>query len=171
MNLAQRLLDLGLAAVAGYVGTKAMEPVSMKLYELEPDSVRKREDAARPGAPFQVAAEKITQALGVTLDKSWLNRASMGLHYGLALSWAPLYPLLRRHARWSPPVTALATGTAMSVVADELMTPAFSGSPHPTSTTRCSPTCAATPPTWCSASRSRPPWRLDGPSPASARHD
>lgn len=125
MTLAQRLLDLGLAGLAGYVGTKVMEPVSMKLYQLEPQSVRTREDAARPGAPFQVAAEKISQALGITLDETWLNRASMGLHYGLALSWAPLYPLLRRHTGWSPPVAALATGTAMSVAADELLTPAF----------------------------------------------
>ena len=37
-------MDLALAPVAGYVGTKVMEPVSSKLYELESEQDRKRED-------------------------------------------------------------------------------------------------------------------------------
>jgi hypothetical protein len=76
----------------------------MKLYELEPSSARDKEDAVRPGPPYRVAAEKITQALGLTLTEEQLERASLGLHYGLALSWAPLYPLLRQRTagprRW-----------------------------------------------------------------------
>jgi hypothetical protein len=51
VKLTRTLIDLGLSAVAGYVGTKAMEPVSMKLYEFEPTAARAREDAARPGGP------------------------------------------------------------------------------------------------------------------------
>ncbi|MBW0108227.1 hypothetical protein I4I84_05665 [Pseudonocardia sp. KRD-182] len=43
--------DLGVAALAGYLGTKAMEPVSQTLYELESDTDRAQEDAARPGPP------------------------------------------------------------------------------------------------------------------------
>jgi hypothetical protein len=35
--------------VAGYVGTKAMEPVSMFFYRHEPAQARAIEDAARPG--------------------------------------------------------------------------------------------------------------------------
>jgi uncharacterized membrane protein YagU involved in acid resistance len=125
MNISRALTDTALSLLAGYVGTKAMEPVSMKLYKLEPEQVRQREDAARPGPPYQVAAEKISAALGVKLDDEQLGRASMALHYGLAIQWAPLYPLLRRRAEWSPLAAALTTGAAMSVVADELMTPAF----------------------------------------------
>jgi hypothetical protein len=45
------LADLGIGAVAGYVGTKAMEQVSMWLYQRESDADRAREDAARPGPP------------------------------------------------------------------------------------------------------------------------
>jgi uncharacterized membrane protein YagU involved in acid resistance len=132
MNLRETLTDLALSAVAGYVGTKAMEPVSMKLYELEPEHVREREDAARPGPPYQIAAEKISAGLGITLDDQQLQRASMALHYGLAIQWAPLYTLLRRRTDWSPVASGLATGTAMSVIADGLMTPAFGFSaPNP----------------------------------------
>lgn len=44
--------------MAGYLGTKVMEPVSMALYQRESDQHRAREDQARPGPPFQAAAEK-----------------------------------------------------------------------------------------------------------------
>jgi hypothetical protein len=119
------VLDLALSAAAGYAGTKAMEPVSMKLYELEPQAARDREDAARPGLPYRVAAEKLTALAGLELTDKQLQRLSLLLHYGLAVQWAPLYPLLRRRTRLGPITAGLATGAAMSVVADELVTPAF----------------------------------------------
>jgi hypothetical protein len=125
MRLRALVTDLALSAAAGYLGTKVMEPVSMKLYEQESDQDRAREDAARPGPPFQVAAEKLTELFGLQLREQQLSRLSMAFHYGLAIQWAPLYPLLRRHAQLGPVAAGLATGTAMSVIADELMTPAF----------------------------------------------
>jgi uncharacterized membrane protein YagU involved in acid resistance len=125
MKIRRTVTDLALSVLAGYVGTKAMEPVSMKLYQLEPTHIREREDAARPGAPYQMAAEKVSAMLGVKLDDRQLQRASMALHYGLAVQWAPLYAVLRNRTGWSPVTSGLATGTAMSIVADELMTPAF----------------------------------------------
>ena len=51
--------DLAVAGAAGYLGTKAMEPVSQKLYELASDQDRRREDAARPGPPYRIAAKKV----------------------------------------------------------------------------------------------------------------
>lgn len=125
MNTRTLLPDAALSLVAGYAGTKAMEPVSMKLYELESDDARAREDTARPGPPYRLAAEKITSLLGLDLDENQMAKASMALHYGLAVSWAPLYPLLRRHTRLGPVAAGLATGAAMSAIADEAMTPAF----------------------------------------------
>jgi hypothetical protein len=119
------ITDLALSAAAGYLGTKAMEPVSMKLYQAESEQDRAREDAARPGPPFQIAAEKLTKLFGIKLSEQQMSRLSMAFHYGLAIQWAPLYPLLRRRTRLGPVAAGLATGTAMSVVADELMTPAF----------------------------------------------
>jgi uncharacterized membrane protein YagU involved in acid resistance len=123
MNVTEALEDLATAWVAGYVGTKAMEPVSMKLYELEPERDRAREDAARPGPPYELAAKKIFGVAGVVLEGKALERASMFMHYGLALSWSPLYVLLRRRARMGPLGAGLATGTAMSLIADEMLTP------------------------------------------------
>lgn len=125
MRLPTALLDLALSAAAGYIGTKVVEPVSMKLYELEPAAARQREDAARPGPPYRVAAEKLTKLVSFELSEQQLDRLSLAFHYGLAAQWAPLYPLLRRRAGLDPVAAGLVTGAAMSVVADELMTPAF----------------------------------------------
>ena len=125
MTLSPLLEDLAVSAVAGYVGTKAMEPVSMKLYELESQADRDREDAARPGMPYEIAARKITALAGITLEGKALDRASLAAHYGLALSWSPLYLLLRRRTSLRPITAGLATGAAMSAIADEWMTPAL----------------------------------------------
>ncbi len=125
MNLRSLATDLALSTAAGYLGTKAMEPVSMKLYELEPAQARAREDAARPGAPYRIAAEKLTKVFGLELSEQQLTWLSLAFHYGLAIQWAPLYPLLRRRTTLNPAAAGLATGAAMSIVADELMTPAF----------------------------------------------
>jgi hypothetical protein len=125
VKLPTLVTDLALSAAAGYLGTKAMEPVSMKLYELEPAEARAREDAVRPGAPYRLAAEKLTKVFGFELSEKQLERLSLVFHYGLAVQWAPLYPLLRRRTNLNPVAAGLATGTAMSIVADELMTPAF----------------------------------------------
>lgn len=118
-------LDLALATVGSYLGTKVMEPVSMKLYQLEPPADRAREDAARPEAPYTAAAQEVSGLVGFDLDDAQKERLGLVLHYGLAAQWAPLYPVLRRATSMSPPVAGLATGAVMSLVADELMTPAL----------------------------------------------
>lgn len=123
MKATEMLEDLVASSVAGYLATKAMEPVSRKLYELESESARRQEDAARPGPPYEIAARKIFGALGVELTGPALHRASMAMHYGLALSWSPLYVLLRRKASMTPIGAGLGTGAAMSLIADEAMTP------------------------------------------------
>ena len=125
----------------------------MFLYRHEPVKARAAEDAARPGPPYRVASEKITSALGLNLTDEVLDRVALGFHYGLAVSWASLYGVLRPQVGLAAPLAALLTGLAMSVLADELMTPC-SASRHRTAPTRSSPTCAAWPPTWSSA----PPW-------------
>jgi uncharacterized membrane protein YagU involved in acid resistance len=125
MKTTEVLEDLAVASLAGYVGTKAMEPVSMKLYELESEQARQQEDEARPGPPYQLAAEKIFGAFGVTLKGKALQRGSMAMHYGLALSWSPLYVLLRRKTAMTSVGAGLTTGAAMSLIADEAMTPMF----------------------------------------------
>jgi hypothetical protein len=123
MGVRAVLGDAVTAAVAGYVGTKVMEPVSMALYRAESPETRSRENAVRPGPPYRLAAEKTAKALRLDLSDKALERAGMGFHYGLAVSWVPLYGLLRRRAHLGGPFSALLTGAAMSAVADETLTP------------------------------------------------
>ena len=96
MNAPQLPADDALTQVTGYLATKAMEPVSMELYELESEADRAREDAARPGPTYRIAAGKSARLVGVNLPDPQLDRASLGFHYGLAVSWAPVHALLRR---------------------------------------------------------------------------
>jgi len=125
MSRRQIVTDLILTPIVGYIATKVMEPVSMKLYELESAADRRREDAVRPGPPYRIAAEKTAGLFGATLTDAQLDKASLAFHYGLAISWAPLYPVLRYQARLSPAAAGLGIGAAMSLLADELLTPAL----------------------------------------------
>jgi hypothetical protein len=116
--------DLGVGALAGYLGTKIMEPVSQKLYELEPAQARAHEDAARPGgSPYRIAAAQTAKLFGLDLSQKQLDWAGLLFHYGLAVSWAPLYALLRRTTPMRPVTAGLTLGTAMSLIVDEAITP------------------------------------------------
>jgi uncharacterized membrane protein YagU involved in acid resistance len=125
MTVEELIGDLAIASLAGVVGTKVMEPVSMALYEAEPQADREREDAVRPGPPYKIAAKKTLGAIGIDLEGDALEKAGMAFHYGLAISWAPMYALLRRSTRMNPIAAGLVAGAAMSLIVDEGMTPAL----------------------------------------------
>ncbi len=117
------LRDAAIASLAGYVATKVMEPVSQKLYELESEQARSQEDKVRPGPPPEMAARKAAELLNIQLTDQQLQVGTMAFHYGLAISWAPLYQLLRRKTPLGPVAAGLVTGAAMSLVADEVIAP------------------------------------------------
>ncbi len=123
MRVRYLMTDLAITTAASYLATTAMERFSMKLYELEAPADRDREDAARPGPPDRIAAQKTTELLGLHLDDAALGKASLVFHYGLAASWAPLYPLLRRATSLGPVPAGLLTGASMSLLVDEGLTP------------------------------------------------
>lgn len=117
--------DAAIAGLAGYLATRVMEPVSQKLHEVESEQARKREDEARPGPPPEVAAKKTAALVGMELSEQQLNVVTQAFHYGLAISWAPAYQVLRRKTQLGPVGAGLATGAAMSLVADEIIAPAL----------------------------------------------
>ncbi len=124
MRIRTAVADVGIGLIGGYVGTKVMEPVSMKLYELESEETRRREDEVRPGPPYQIAARKTTRLLELQLsDKVVQSLGTYLFHYGLGMSWGAVYTLVRRRTRWNPVATGLGTGAAMSLIVDEGMTP------------------------------------------------
>lgn len=119
------LFDLALAPLAGYLGTKVMEPIGTWLYERESQADRDLEEAVRPGPPYRIAAQKSAALIGLELSEPALDKAALVFHYGLAVSWAPTYALLRRHTGLGPVAAGLASGAAMSALIDEGLTPAL----------------------------------------------
>ena len=85
MQLRDAVADTGTGLVAGFVGTKVMEPVAMKLYEWEPDEARQQEDVVRPGPPYQVAANKVADRLG--LDRATPKGRRWGWASTTAWGW------------------------------------------------------------------------------------
>jgi hypothetical protein len=123
MNFRDILLDGAIGAVSGFLGTKVMEPVAMGLYKLEPEVARRQEDQVRPGPPYEIAARKTTELLGMHLDEKQLEKAGLAFHYGLGMSWGPVYTFLRRSTGLSPISAALLSGAGMSLLVDEGLTP------------------------------------------------
>lgn len=124
LRIREAISDVGIGMIGGYVGTKVMEQVSMKLYELEPEEDRRREEEVRPGPPYETAAKKTTETLGIELSEEQLQKVAMyGFHYGLGMGWGPTYTFLRRWTGLDPISGALLSGAAMSLVVDEGMTP------------------------------------------------
>lgn len=116
--------DIGVGLLAGYVGTKVMEPVSVKLYEWESETDRQREDAVRPRSPYDIAARKTTQLLGVKLSDEHIQKLGTTLfHYGLGMSWGAVYAQHRRTTGIHPVAGGAGTGTVMWLLVDEGLTP------------------------------------------------
>ncbi len=118
------IADIGIGLIAGYAGTKVMEPVSAKMYEWESEADRHQEDAVRPGSPYDIAARKTTQLLGLQLlDKRIHKLGTTLFHYGLGMSWGVVYTLLRRRTGVHPVAGGVGTGTVMWFLVDEGLTP------------------------------------------------
>lgn len=121
--------DTLLGAAAGYAGTKVMEQFNLKTYELEPEEDRKQEEAVRPGPPFRIAAENLSErALGIELSEDQAAKAGMAFHLLTGPAWAPVYVLLRRKLGWGPVASGLAAGASLSLILDETITPAIGAS-------------------------------------------
>ncbi len=124
VEIREAISDVGVGLIGGYVGTRVMERVSMKLYELESEEDRRKEDEVRPGPPFYIAAKKTTEALRLELSDDQLQKvATYGLHYGLGMGWGPAYTFLRRWTGLDSISAGLLSGAAMSLLVDEGMTP------------------------------------------------
>lgn len=119
------ILSAGTSLAAGYVATKVMGKASMKMYKMEPNEVRQREDEVRPGPPYRIAAKKTAALFGEDLKDKQLKKAGLAFHYGLGLGWAQLYPVLKHNTGLSPLVNGLITGAALSFIVDEGLTPAL----------------------------------------------
>lgn len=117
------IADIGLGLIGGYVGTKLMGPVSTKLFNMESEAAKKQENAVSPGSPYELAARKTADMLGLHLSDDTIKKVGTPIfHYGLGAGWGPLYTLLRRE-NINPMWATLATGAAPFLLVDETLTP------------------------------------------------
>ena len=78
--------DLIKGALAGLVATWALERVTTYLNEREDPGARQREDAVRQGeAPFMVAAEKMSELIGLRISEQQQQRLGMAYHWDRGL--------------------------------------------------------------------------------------
>jgi len=125
--LRTRDLVSGAAAgvVGGYVGTKVMNPVTTKLYELAPEADKAREKAVSPGSPYRIGVQKAAGLLGISLTGEQLNAAAAAAAYMVGISGGLLYVALRRVLHLNPIVAGLVAALALFLVVDEGLTPAL----------------------------------------------
>ena len=122
-----RELISGAAAgvVGGYVGTKVMNPVTTKLYELAPEADKKREKAVSPGSPYEIGVQKMADRLGVKLTEEQVKAAAAAAPYTVGVAGGLLYVGLRRLFHLNPFVAGLISAMALFLVVDEGLTPAL----------------------------------------------
>ena len=123
------LTDIAVGLLAGLVATRVTGFAQEALRRPMPEGVKEHERRLRPEPTSRVAARKVGSGLGHRLDGRRLELATVAVHYGVGLAWGPVYTLLRRHARMRPLPAGLVTGAAMSLVVDEVLTPALGFSP------------------------------------------
>jgi uncharacterized membrane protein YagU involved in acid resistance len=117
--------DVAIGLTAGLLATSITGPVQKLLDRLMPPSVKRRERQVRPGPPTKLAAEKLAAGVDAKLSQQQLDGAATAIHYASGLPWGVIYAFLRRHSGMTAGGAALATGTCMSIVLDEALTPAF----------------------------------------------
>ncbi|WP_219420238.1 rhodanese-like domain-containing protein [Pseudonocardia nigra] len=116
--------DAAVAALAGDLGNKAMEPVSQKLYQLESEEHRPGGRCPIPPALPHRRREDHPPSRAAQVHPT-ARQGVAGFHQGLVISLAPRYGLLRGAARLRPLPAGLATGAAMGLIGDELLIPAL----------------------------------------------
>ncbi|WP_300441717.1 DUF1440 domain-containing protein [Christiangramia sp.] len=138
MKISKVLFAFAGSMVSGYLATKAMEKVSMKLYKLESKKDQEKEEEVRPGPPFQIAAKKTLKSLGFELNEDQEKKMGQVFHFGLGMGWAGLYPILKYTNSLSTTSNGLITGASLSLIVDEGITPVLGYSApnkkYPTST-------------------------------------
>lgn len=119
------LLDVGVGLLAGLAATKVTEYGQQALWALTPEDIKEQEERVRPGPPFRVAAERTAALADVELDAEQMDQAGMAFHYGAGMAWGAVYCFMRRAAGMDSLGAGIATGTSMSIILDEFITPAL----------------------------------------------
>lgn len=117
--------------LSGFLGTKAMEPVTTAMYNAESAADKAREKRVQPKYAYVVAAERTFGLFGARLDEQSAQRWGSYFHYALGASWGLIYVIVRALTGWNPLILGLGLGLVMFLLVDEAMNWALGFSPPP----------------------------------------
>ena len=122
----QRIIEspwttLGCGALGGFLGTRAMEPVTALLYEHEDEADKRREEELRKEPPFQTLAGRLLELVGVEPSEDRKKKLGMMVHWGYGIGWGVLYAFLRKRVPRLRMALGLPFGILFSIVGDEVM--------------------------------------------------
>lgn len=124
MKANQYMAESVTGLASGFIATKLMERLEMTLYALEPETVRQQEERVRPGPPYNIAARKATEMLGLHLSERHLKTVGkLFFHYGLGMGWGALTVLFQGQTKLNPAAAGAVSGAVMWAVVDEGLTP------------------------------------------------
>ncbi|MFW8596387.1 DUF1440 domain-containing protein [Cribrihabitans neustonicus] len=125
MKTSDLVVDIGVGLLADFVATKVTERGQTALWKVTPEHIQRQENCVRPGPPLRVAAEKTTELLGFELDEDSTRVAGMALHYASGVGWGQVNCVMRRAAGMNSLGAGVAAGASMSLLLDEIVTPAL----------------------------------------------
>jgi hypothetical protein len=131
METKELFADAAVVGVAGFGAAKVMGKATTFMYEQQTDEAKEQEKDESYGVAYNVAAKKTAALAGKELSKEQASKAGMGIHYGLALGWVPLYMIARRRFGMTALGAGAATGLSMAVLVDEIGNPLLGFTPPP----------------------------------------
>lgn len=125
--------DVVKGAIAGAVGTWAMDKVGWYMYHREDPDALQREHEARVEAkdPAHVIANRVARGVGESLHPEQPHPAGIAVHYGLGVAPAMLYAPLRSRLPALGAAGGLLYGLGLFLVVDEGMAPALGAASGP----------------------------------------
>lgn len=122
------LAEVAKGAIAGAVGTWAMDRVTWYMWDREdPPALAREEDEARPEEldPAHVAANRAARAAGTSLEPRQPHPAGVAVHYGIGVMPAMLYAPLRSRVPALGAARGLLYGLGLFLAMDEGVAPAL----------------------------------------------
>ena len=120
------LAGIAVGFFAGLVATQVTNLAQGPLQWLTPVSVERQERRVRPGGSSSlVAARQVADYLNRSPGQRQVALLGQAIHFGVGMTWGPVYGLLRRYGRLGPFGAALVTGASMSLILDGGVVPAL----------------------------------------------
>jgi uncharacterized membrane protein YagU involved in acid resistance len=116
-------LDILIGITGGIVATRMTDFAEKALWRATPVNEITREPEKLEKSSAGSAARILIERSGHESSDENVQLTKRTVHYGLGLTWGPLYCLLRRGSGMTPVGAGIASGAALSLIVDETLNP------------------------------------------------